>query len=204
MRKSDSGLSEVVSVVMILTVVILTIVMAALILIPIMGDNEERVHNGDVLLEFASMKADVDTAWISNNTGVTRQAVFTLSPAGDRTEVTVMPNLFSVLSFGGVSLKYEGPVYQNTYSKVNITYTAANMYAEDIEIIYSGGALSQNGDEILPGSANGPTRYIVVVDKSVVKEQSIGGTGIVTLEYRLDKIVPYGNDYLCVFYMVIR
>ena len=79
MRKSDSGLSEVVSVVMILTVVILTIVLAALVIIPIMGDNEERVHNGDVLLEFASMKADVDTAWISNNTGVTRQAVFTLS-----------------------------------------------------------------------------------------------------------------------------
>jgi hypothetical protein len=189
---------------MILTVVILTIVMAALILIPIMGDNEERVHNGDVLLEFASMKADVDTAWISNNTGVTRQAVFTLSPAGDRTEVTVMPNLFSVLSFGGVSLEYGNHVYLNNYTNVNIIYTAANMYAEDIEIIYSGGALLQNGDEILSGSANGPTKYIVVVDKSVVKEQSIGGTGIVTLEYRLDKIVQSGNDYLCVFYMVIR
>ncbi|MDD3257782.1 MAG: hypothetical protein PHU87_05970, partial [Methanocorpusculum sp.] len=131
MRKSDSGLSEVVSVVMILTVVILTIVMAALILIPIMGDNDERVHNGDVLLEFARMKADVDTAWISNNTGVTRQAVFTLSPAGDRTEVTVMPNLFSVLSFGGVSLEYGDPVSDN-YTKVNIIYTAANMYAEDV------------------------------------------------------------------------
>ncbi len=203
MRKSDSGLSEVVSVVMILTVVILTIVMAALILIPIMGDNDERVHNGDVLLEFARMKADVDTAWISNNTGVTRQAVFTLSPAGDRTEVTVMPNLFSVLSFGGVSLEYGDPVSDN-YTKVNIIYTAANMYAEDVEIIYSGGALLQNGDEILPGSTKDTTRYIVVVDKSVVKEQSIGGTGIVTLEYRLDKIVQSGSDYLCVFYMVIR
>jgi hypothetical protein len=203
MRKSDSGLSEVVSVVMILTVVILTIVLAALVIIPIMGDNEERVHNGDVLLEFASMKADVDTAWISNNTGVTRQAVFTLSPAGDRTEVTVVPNLFSVLSFGGVSLEYGDQVSDN-YTKVNIIYTAANMYAEDIEIVYSGGDLLQNGDVILPGSTKGTTKYIVVVDKSVVKEQSIGGTGIVTLEYRLDKIVQDGNDYLCVFYMVIR
>ena len=203
-RKADSGLSEVVSTVMILGIIILAITMAALIILPIMGDNEERVHNGDVLIEFASMKADVDTAWISNNTGVTRQAVFTLSPIGDRTEVTVIPNFFSVLSFGTVGLEYDTSFPYGDYSKVNITYTASNMYADDIEIVYSGGALLQDGTEVLPGSTNDTAKYIVVVDKSVVKKQSIGGTGIVTLEYRLDKIVQDGTNYLCVYYMGIR
>jgi hypothetical protein len=210
MKKTDSGLSEVVSSVLVLTIVIVAITLIALIALPIMGENEERVHNGDVLIEFANMKADVDTAWLSNNTGVTRQAVFTLSPFGDKTEITMFPNLFGVLSSGTVSLTHGADTFNYggvTYVPVIITYTASNMYADDIELVYSGedgGSLSQNSNKILPGSEiNGVGSYIIVV-KASDEEQSLGGNEIITLEYRLDTIVPYGSDYLCVFDMVLR
>ncbi len=179
--------------------IIIALTLIALIVLPVMGGNNERVHNGDVLGEFASMKADVDTAWLSDNTGVTRQAAFTLSPAGDKTKITVVPNLFGVMSFGVVSLGY-GSQVSGDYYTVNIMYRSSNMYSEDIEIVYLGGSLSENNKEILSGSDN----YIVVVNKSEFAEKSLGGNGIVTLEYRLDKIIPYGSDYLCVFYMGLR
>ena len=209
MKKADLGLSEVVSSVLVLTMVILAITLIALIVLPIMGENDERVHNGDVLIEFANMKADVDTAWLSNDTGVTRQAVFTLSPFGDKTKITMFPNLFGVLSSGTVSLKHGADINSGgvTYVPVIITYTASNMYADDIELVYSGedgGSLSQNSNNILPGSEiNGEGSYIIVV-KASDEEQSLGGNEIITLEYRLDTIVTYGSDHLCVFDMVLR
>jgi hypothetical protein len=201
--KADSGLSEVVSFMLILALIIVALALVALIILPIMGANDEQVHNGDVLREFANMKADVDTAWLSDNTGVTRQAVFTLSPAGDKTKITVFPNLFGVLSFGMVSLEY-GPQISGDYYTVNIMYRSSNMYSEDIEIVYSGGALSENNKIILAGSNAGTNNYIVVVNKSEVAEKSIGGNGIVTLEYRLDKIIYDYPNYLCVFSMGLR
>jgi len=209
-KNADSGLSEVVSVALILTVLILIIVMWVLIAFPIMGTNAEQVHNGDVFLEFAQMKADVDTVWLSNSTGITRQAVFTLSPAADRTEVTIFPNLFLAASFGTITLTY-GNTYDvdiegviETYADVNLIYTSSNMYAEEIEIIYDGGTLSQNDRVILSGSDSGSRRYIVVVNTAEVRETVIGGSGVATLNYRLEKIVPSGSDYLCVFSMELR
>jgi len=206
---ADSGLSEVVSVVLILTMLILTVAMIALIVLPIMGTNAEQVHNGDILLEFAQMKADVDTVWLSNSTNITRQAVFTLSPAGDRTEVTIVPNLLSLASFGTVSLTFgtthTPDVGPETYAEVNIIYTSSNMYAEEIELIYDGGTLIQNGLVILPGSYYDDTeRYIVVVNTADVSEGDIGGSGVVTLTYRLEKIVTSGSDHLCVFSMRLQ
>lgn len=204
---ADSGLSEVVSVALILTVLILTVTMIALIAFPIMGTNAEQVHNGDVLLEFAHMKADMDTVWLSNSTGVTRQAVFTLSPAADRTEVTIFPNLLSAASFGTVSLSYGIP--HGEYAEVILTYTSSNMYAEDIELIYDGGALFQNDRILLPGSVSGSGRYVVVVNTSEVAERSIGGAGVATLEYQLERIIDPApgssdSDHLCVFSMGLQ
>lgn len=201
-KTADSGLSEVVSVALILTVLILTVTMIALIALPIMGTNTDQVHNGDILLEFAQMKADVDTVWLSGSANITRQAVFTLSPAADRTEVTIFPNLLSAASFGMVSLSYGIP--HGEYAEVIITYTSSNMYAEDIELIYDGGALFQNDRLLLPGSVSGSGRYIVVVNTTEVAEKSIGGAGVATLEYRLEKIVSSGSDHLCVFRMELQ
>jgi len=210
---ADSGLSEVVSVVLILTMLILTVAMIALIVLPIMGTNAEQVHNGDILLEFAQMKADVDTVWLSNSTNITRQAVFTLSPAGDRTEVTIVPNLLSLASFGTVMLTYDDTITYDvdteTYANVNIIYTTSNMYAEDIELVYDGGNLSQNDQILLPGSVSGSERYIVVVNTAEVAETSISGSGVVTLTYRLEQIIdpaPGSSDlyHLCVFSMELQ
>jgi len=210
-ENADSGLSEVVSVALILTVLILIIIMWVLIAFPIMGTNAEQVHNGDVFLEFAQMKADVDTVWLSNSTGITRQAVFTLSPAADRTEVTIFPNLLLAASFGTVTLTY-GSMYtrgSETYAAVQIIYTSSNMYAEEINILYNGGTLSQNDRVILSGSDSGSGRYVVVVNTADVPETVIGGSGVATLNYRLEKIIdptPGSSDvdHLCVFSMELR
>lgn len=209
-ENADSGLSEVVSVALILTVLILIIIMWVLIAFPIMGTNAEQVHNGDVFLEFAQMKADVDTVWLSNSTGITRQAVFTLSPAADRTEVTIFPNLLLAASFGTVSLKH-GQSYSDhgeTYAAVKIVYTSSNMYAEEINITYDGGILRQNGQVILPGSDSGSKRYVVVVNTTEVPEATIGGSGVVTLNYQLEKIIvrpsSSSEPSLCVFWMEMR
>lgn len=203
---ADSGLSEVVSVALILTVLILTVTMIALIALPIMGTNAEQVHNGDILLEFAHMKADVDTVWLSESTNVKRQAEFTLSPAGDRTEITIVPNLLSVASFGTVTLTHGSThvVGTETYADVNIIYTSSNMYAEEIELIYTGGTLIQNELILLPGSVSGSDRYIVVVNIAEVSEKSISGSGVVTLTYELEKIVTSGSDHLYVFSMELQ
>ncbi len=206
-KNADPGLSEVVSVALILTVLIITIAMTALIALPVMGTNADRVHNGDVLLEFCQMKADMDTVWLSNSTNITRQAVFTLSPAADRTEITVFPNLLSAASFGRVTLTYGeqfGP-----YAAVSLNYTSSNMYDEDIAISYAGGTLLQNGRILLPGSGVGSERYIVAVNKTNVPEMSVAGAGVVTLNYRLEEIIdpaPGSADtnHLCVFWMELR
>ncbi|MEA5037231.1 hypothetical protein SDC9_18348 [bioreactor metagenome] len=200
---ADPGLSEVVSVALILTVLIITIAMTALIALPVMGTNADRVHNGDVLIEFCQMKADVDTVWLSSSANITRQAVFTLSPAADRTEITVFPNLLSAASFGRVTLTY-GEQFVGDYAAVNLNYTSSNMYAEDIEISYDGGTLFQNGRILLPGSGIGSGRYVVVVNKTKVPEMSVAGAGVVTLNYRLEEITPYDSDHLCVFWMELR
>ncbi|ABN07635.1 hypothetical protein Mlab_1470 [Methanocorpusculum labreanum Z] len=210
-KNADSGLSEVVSVALILTVLILVIIMWVLIAFPIMGTNAEQVHNGDVFLEFAQMKADVDTVWLSNSTGITRQAVFTLSPAADRTEVTVFPNLLLAASFGTVTLQY-GSMYtrgSETYATVEILYTSSNMYAEEINILYDGGTLSQNDRVILSGSDFGSGSYVVVVNTADVPETVIGGSGVATLNYRLKEIIdptPGSSDvdHLCVFTMGLQ
>lgn len=201
-KNADPGLSEVVSVALILTVLIITIAMTALIALPVMGTNADRVHNGDVLLEFCQMKADMDTVWLSNSTNITRQAVFTLSPAADRTEITVFPNLLSAASFGRVTLTY-GEDF-GSYAAVSLNYTSSNMYDEDIAISYAGGALLQNGRILLPGSGVESGRYVVVVNKTNVPEMSVAGAGVVTLNYRLEEITPYGSDHLCVFWMELR
>lgn len=201
-KNADPGLSEVVSVALILTVLIITIAMTALIALPVMGTNADRVHNGDVLLEFCQMKADMDTVWLSNSTNITRQAVFTLSPAADRTEITVFPNLLSAASFGRVTLTY-GEDF-GSYAAVSLNYTSSNMYDEDIAISYAGGTLLQNGRILLPGSGVGSGRYVVVVNKTNVPEMSVAGAGVVTLNYRLEEITPYGSDHLCVFWMELR
>lgn len=210
-KNADSGLSEVVSVALILTVLILVIIMWVLIAFPIMGTNAEQVHNGDVFLEFAQMKADVDTVWLSNSTGITRQAVFTLSPAADRTEVTIFPNLLLAASFGTVMLTY-GTTYtrgSETYAAVQIIYTSSNMYAEEINILYDGGTLSQNDRIILSGSDFGSGSYVVVVNTADVPETVIGGSGVATLNYRLKEIIdptPGSSDvdHLCVFTMGLQ
>ena len=214
-ENADSGLSEVVSVALILTVLILIIIMWVLIAFPIMGTNAEQVHNGDVFLEFAQMKADVDTVWLSNSTGITRQAVFTLSPAADRTEVTIFPNLLLAASFGTVTLTH-GNTYDvdtggvtETYAAVQIIYTSSNMYAEEINILYNGGTLSQNDRVILSGSDSGSGSYVVVVNTADVPEMVIGGSGVATLNYRLEEIIdptPGSSDvdHLCVFSMELR
>lgn len=201
-KNADPGLSEVVSVALILTVLIITIAMTALIALPVMGTNADRVHNGDVLLEFCQMKADMDTVWLSNSTNITRQAVFTLSPAADRTEITVFPNLLSAASFGRVTLTY-GEDF-GSYAAVSLNYTSSNMYDEDIAISYAGGTLLQNGRILLPGSGVESGRYVVVVNKTNVPEMSVAGAGVVTLNYRLEEITPYGSDHLCVFWMELR
>ncbi len=207
---ADSGLSEVVSVALILTVLILIVIIWVLIAFPIMGTNAEQVHNGDVFLEFAHMKADVDTVWLSKSTGITRQAVFTLSPASDRTEVTMFPNLLLAASFGTVSLKHgqSYPYNGETYAAVQLVYTSSNMYAEEINITYDGGALRQNGQVILPGSDSGVKRYVVVVNTTEVPEVIIGGSGVVTLNYQLEKIIvrpsSSSEPSLCVFWMEMR
>lgn len=201
-KNADPGLSEVVSVALILTVLIITIAMTALIALPVMGTNADRVHNGDVLLEFCQMKADMDTVWLSNSTNITRQAVFTLSPAADRTEITVFPNLLSAASFGRVTLTY-GEDF-GSYAAVRLNYTSSNMYDEDIAISYAGGTLLQNGRILLPGSGVESGRYVVVVNKTNVPEMSVAGAGVVTLNYRLEEITPYGSDHLCVFWMELR
>jgi len=210
-ERVDSGLSEVVSVALILTVLILIVIIWVLIAFPIMGTNAEQVHNGDVFLEFAHMKADVDTVWLSNSTGITRQAVFTLSPASDRTEVTIFPNLLLAASFGSVTLTYGSTYYRGTetYATVKLLYTSSNMYAEEINILYDGGTLLQNDNVILPGSDFGSGRYVVVVNTAEVPEASIGGSGVVTLNYRLKEILdpaPGSSDvdHLCVFTMGLQ
>ena len=206
-KNADPGLSEVVSVALILTVLIITIAMTALIALPVMGTNADRVHNGDVLLEFCQMKADMDTVWLSNSTNITRQAVFTLSPAADRTEITVFPNLLSAASFGRVTLTY-GEDF-GSYAAVSLNYTSCNMYDEDIAISYAGGTLLQNGRILLPGSGVESGRYVVVVNKTNVPEMSVAGAGVVTLNYRLEEIIdpaPGSSDvdHLCVFSMELR
>lgn len=219
MPKHDDALTEIAGFSLILTIAIMLLAAWALIGIPVMGENDELSHNDKIRLDFASIKNDIDSLCISETRNIQRSTLLSLSPSGENDEITILPNINTFLAFGTVNISFGDEVIRNpgqsdevTYRILNLTYQSSNMYAENINLHYSGGKMYTNGeltlDAVYNTSVSPEKTYIPVVraaaDGGSVKEQTLGGSESLTVEYYLqDSFEADGNKYF-IIYITLR
>ncbi|MDO5846426.1 MAG: hypothetical protein Q4Q04_05845 [Methanocorpusculum sp.] len=191
MRKKDDALTEVVGFIFVITIFLMLIVMWMLIAVPILAENDETSHTAAVRLEMAELKNDLDTMCISNTVGVKRENTITLAPAGDRTQITLLPNINTPLTSGSLNISRQTGVTVSgeTYYPVNITYTSSNQYAANVVYTISGGAM-YSGERLTLGRLCNSSgyEYVIAVDEQT-KDQMVGGNEASTIQYMLLKTV---------------
>ncbi|MCZ0863535.1 hypothetical protein [Methanocorpusculum vombati] len=206
----DSGVSEVISFVMILAILIIAFSLWALYAVPAGGEQMEEIHTVSIQMQFAEFKSGVENVWIANSTGVMRESVFRLGPdaADSGMEILSFP---LTRAAGTLSVATNISIVATTkgdtkYYYPEVTYRGVNAYTDDVFLRYHGGnntvtAFGPAGNLLyrLPGS----DQFRVVVKEGTKSE--VSGSGRAVIEYRLvDVIAGAGNVYYCVFEMGVR
>lgn len=207
--KRDAGVSEVISFVMILSMLIIAFSLWALYAVPAGGEQMEEIHTVSIQMQFAEFKSGVENVWIANSTGVMRESVFWLGPdaADSGMEILSFPltRAAGTLSVAAVT-KVVDPRVSGEYYYPEVTYRGANAYTDDVFLRYHGEnntvtAFGPAGNLLyrLPGS----DQFRVVVTKGTKSE--VSGNGRAVIEYRLvDVIAGADHVYYYVFDMGVR
>lgn len=207
--KRDAGVSEVISFVMILSMLIIAFSLWVLYAVPAGGEQMEEIHTVSIQMQFAEFKSGVENVWIANSTGVMRESVFWLGPdaADSGMEILSFPltRAAGTLSVAAVT-KVVDPRVSGEYYYPEVTYRGANAYTDDVFLRYHGEnntvtAFGPAGNLLyrLPGS----DQFRVVVKKGTKSE--VSGNGRAVIEYRLvDVIAGADHVYYYVFDMGVR
>ncbi|MDO5844834.1 MAG: hypothetical protein Q4Q53_06800 [Methanocorpusculum sp.] len=190
--KKDDGVTEVVGFAFVLIIAIFAVMMWVLVALPMYGTNDELQHNTAVEFEIADLKKDIDTMCLSNATDVKRMKIINLAPTSDKSKMTVIPDLKTLMSFGTISVgKNTSAEFKNSngdkYYSLRIVYSTSNMYAPDITIIYDGGNLTTDvaGVKYTPLAA--VSEYKVVVPEDF-ENSTKGSNEAAVIEYFVEKI----------------
>lgn len=199
MKRKDDGATDVVAFMIIISFVMIGVLIWLFVFMPVYGENHELTHNDEVLEEMAGMKYQIDTLMLSQTTGVSRSAVISLGPRGDKDMVTFLPDLTVLLSSGTITIEKGSPGYRYqqdryqqevTYYPLKITYSSSNSYAEDITLIYEKGILKDEHEhKFLEGIAG---MYPVVNEG--FNPITLGGNEFAVIKFYLDGIVPSGSS----------
>ncbi|MDU9376118.1 hypothetical protein McpSp1_07080 [Methanocorpusculaceae archaeon Sp1] len=198
MRKSDEGISEVISFVLILAMLILAFTIWTLYAVPAGGERMEEIHTANIQMQFSDFKSGVENVWIANSTGVVRESVFMLGPDVSESGLEILSFPLTKAS-GTLSVTADtnaGQVGVNgaSYRPVLVRYSGKNVYTSDLTLEYSGHnnsmkAYGPSGNllYVLPGS----DQYKVLVPEGTKSE--VSGNGRAVIEYRL--IANETNSY---------
>lgn len=188
MTRKDEGLTEVVGFIFVLTVFIMLTVMWVMVAVPILALNDETAHAASVRLEVADLKNDLDTMCISTTLGIKRENTITLAPAGDQTQITILPNTNTPMTFGSLNISVGDAVTidADTCYPVNITYASSYQYAPNVVYSIEGGTMYSDGKLTLGQLYNSSSsyEYVIAVD-SQTKDQTAGGNEAATIQYTL-------------------
>ena len=194
--KKDDGVSNVVAMMLLLSVLVICIAVLSSSYLPDLKENAEAMHSEEVKEAFLRFGADVDELFTTAQGGVYSQ-VFSLG-GGD---ILLSPSK----SGGTVEIqtvdigKVEG--YLNTITSVNVTYTPLLPYWEKQGYMYENGVLwvTKNGVEIpvqsgLNTANAGNTREEETKEDwiSAMQPKLIGESGDV--EYYVQNIVILSAD----------
>ncbi|HJJ48266.1 MAG TPA: hypothetical protein O0X39_04670 [Methanocorpusculum sp.] len=208
MPSKDSGVTEIVSFIIIISLIIAACLIWIMVAVPIHGENNEITHNDEVLLEMANLKYDIDTLMSSNILGVSRSCIVSFGPRGDKTQVTFLPDLSSMFSGGTIRLEAGETIRNNEggnsgYSKLKITYQSANRYAENVWICYDGGKLYNSpasytsGRPLMTSLHSSSTDIISAVENGYLEE--LGGNEFAVITFKLVNQVPFDGKMVNVF-----
>lgn len=205
MMKKDSGATEVLGFIIIISIVIIGILLWVLIAVPIQGENSEITHNDEVLLEMASLKYDIDTLMENQIWSTSRTALISCSPRGDKTKVTLLPDLSNVFSSGTITIEPGDPL-PNGFSRMKITFTSTNTYAENIEIVYDGGSLAYAGKQKVLSEVRNPVtnQELVAAVPSTFAPMKLSGNEFVIITFKLDTQYTVGTQKIGVFSLDMR
>lgn len=193
--KKDAGVTEVIGFILILGMVLAAGMIWLTIAVPIQEEREEFAHANSIQMEYSEFKTDVDNIWMSKNPGIIFQQVFTLSPNGRNTDVTMMPDFFNSRASGTLSLEKSNTqiwVGNDKFEELwQLHYRSSNMYAKNIEVLYIAGAIFVKfGDDIWFPAVNPSMSPSVIVVPNVAKDsrinQVISGEDTAVIEYRLN------------------
>lgn len=198
-EKRDDGVTEVIAFVLILGMIFVAGMIWLTIAVPAQEEKEEFAHANMIQMEFSEFKTDVDNIWMANNTGVIFQQVFTLSPNGRQTDVSIMPSFFGAHTSGTLSLEKSNTkiVIYNSTSMVTIDnlwqlhFRSSNVYAKNIEVLYIAGAIFVKfGDDIWFPAVNPSMSSSVLVVPNVANDarrnQAVAGEDTAIVEFRMN------------------
>ena len=146
--KCDEGVSEIVSLVLILGVVLAVSAIAAAVIIPEYAAEKESQHQILLEDEFSSLKTGIDFLWLTETFDTKKPLLFSLS--ADHT-------VFGKLEAGGVPLEITADEGVSSLELLEVTY------AEDGEMQYRylGGALYK-GESLFVPAAESPAHSVLI------------------------------------------
>ncbi|MEA5037232.1 hypothetical protein SDC9_18349 [bioreactor metagenome] len=202
-QTADDGVAEVIGFVLIIALIVAVAAVWILFYIPAQGQAVETEHARLVTEEIADIKYGIDLLWMNGNVGMNASRVLSPSPV-QGTDLSGLLFLSPPLGTGTVTVSNGTAFWINTstvqkpVSSLKITFNSANYYAQDLRIVYEGGAVFRGQKNeipyvILPPSS-GDTRLVLVCVPANYSEQQILGNIPLSLTYTYrDNPQTYSN-----------
>lgn len=195
----DNAINEVIGFVFVLLIVVVFVSLFALAVMPAYTQNNEIAQNRCAELALADLKTDIDLTCISKLTGVVKIKTVEFKAS----KSNPISGLITPKRYGTLYLKKGNKTASENYCNLVIEYTSANIFADDITIIYDGGTLTSN--------TGGKTETILLREsdyRTVVandfSDTAISGTDFAVLEYSLTEVNDDERCYVLNVWAVLR
>lgn len=195
-RGYDSGLSEVIGFLLILSLIVMAFSVWMIYVVPATGREEEITQMNAVKDRFTDFKFSQDSLWVNNQSGVTLSTSFNLGSAGGNTQAggLFLPMLRPIASSGTMSVKDGGDrLYVNSSSAAGQTrfnmsileYQSLNNYWVQQRYYYQTGGvfLAQDNGSVCRISpaftfAQSTNGSVSIASVNIIPIQLLGGSTI--------------------------
>ena len=204
-QTADDGVAEVIGFVLIIALIVAVAAVWILFYIPAQGQAVETEHARLVTEEIADVKYGIDLLWMNGKIGMNASRVISPSPV-QGTDLSGLLFFSPPLGTGTVTVSNGTAFWINNstnlpntpVSSLKITFNSANYYAQDLRIVYEGGAVFRGQKNetpyvILPPSSGDNRLVLVCVPANYTEQQILGNIPLsLTYTYR-DNPQTYSN-----------